>query len=470
VLALDYLRRSRRITPEIELRALEFINLGWQRLLTFEVEGGGFDWWGKAPANVVLSAYAILEFTDMAKVTEIDRAVIDRTRAWLFSRQQADGSWAMPPQTAWSWTGLGGPYVVTSWIAWSLAESGDRGPEVQRAARWILDHLDAAKDPYARGLAMNALVAIDPQNPETRALVRDIESKKVSTEDGKGVFWTQDAGTAFQARGDFANIEATALILNGLIEARCYGDTLQRGLSWITRVKQANGTWGTTSATVLSLRAILNGIGPRESDHPSDLTLRLNGVERRLHIAPDQSDVLHYVEFTDGDRQPAQPGANTVDVETAGDPNAVLQLVGRCYIPWKDVRRDPKQPLEIEVQYDRAKLAKTDLLTARVRMIYRGSEATGMVVADLGVPPAFTVDESTFEAMTRDGRIDRYTLTARTITLYIGSLKPDQVMDFSFGLRAKYPIKAKTPKSVAYEYYSPDRRDEAEPVELEVTE
>jgi len=114
VLALDYLRRSRRITPEIELRALEFINLGWQRLLTFEVEGGGFDWWGKAPANVVLSAYAILEFTDMARVHPVDPAIIERARRWLSGQQHSDGSWGELSDRGWTWMGRGS---MTAFVA-----------------------------------------------------------------------------------------------------------------------------------------------------------------------------------------------------------------------------------------------------------------------------------------------------------------------------------------------------------------
>ena len=69
VLALDYLKTVGRLTPEIEIKALKFINAGYQRLLTFEVPGGGFEWFGRPPANVCLTAYGILEFSDMARVS-----------------------------------------------------------------------------------------------------------------------------------------------------------------------------------------------------------------------------------------------------------------------------------------------------------------------------------------------------------------------------------------------------------------
>ena len=48
-------------------------------------------------------------------------------------------------------------------------------------------------------------------------------------------------------------------------------------------------------------------------------------------------------------------------------------------------------------------------------------------------------------------------------------LKPRQSLQFSYTLKAKFPIKAKTPKSTVYEYYNPDVEDIARPVEMVVT-
>ena len=72
VLALDYLRRTGKSVPAVEGKARQYIQLGYQRLLTFEVPGGGFDWFGRPPANRTLTAYGLMEFQDMAKVSDVD--------------------------------------------------------------------------------------------------------------------------------------------------------------------------------------------------------------------------------------------------------------------------------------------------------------------------------------------------------------------------------------------------------------
>ena len=83
ILVLDYMKTTGKITPELRMKAEGFINAGYQRLVSFEVDGGGFEWFGKAPAHRILTAYGLMEFYDMSKVYEVDPAIIARTQQWL---------------------------------------------------------------------------------------------------------------------------------------------------------------------------------------------------------------------------------------------------------------------------------------------------------------------------------------------------------------------------------------------------
>ncbi len=90
VLALDYMKRTKKLTPEVHAKAEGYIANGYQRLLTFEVPGGGFSWFGSAPANKILTAYGLMEFYDMSKVHDVDPKLILRTQEWL-ARPAAGG-------------------------------------------------------------------------------------------------------------------------------------------------------------------------------------------------------------------------------------------------------------------------------------------------------------------------------------------------------------------------------------------
>ncbi len=162
VLALDYMKRTKKVTPEISAKAEGYISSGYQRLVTFEVPGGGFSWFGQAPANKILTAYGLMEFADMAKVHDVDPRLIERTQAWLAGQQQPDGSWK--PDAQFINEGATNRFNndvlrITAYIAWALEISGYRGPATDRGKQYVEKHLASPLDAYT--LAVIANLAAD---------------------------------------------------------------------------------------------------------------------------------------------------------------------------------------------------------------------------------------------------------------------------------------------------------------------
>src|SRR5262249_48669591 len=126
ILVVDYVNKARVASPGLKMKAEQYLNVGYQKLLTFERPGGGFDWWGSGPPPVWLSAYGLQEFSDMARVYPIDRGVIDRTQNWLTKQQAADGTWSNIGAThGETITRMGNPQLLlTSYVVWSLLDSG----------------------------------------------------------------------------------------------------------------------------------------------------------------------------------------------------------------------------------------------------------------------------------------------------------------------------------------------------------
>src|SRR5204863_9531283 len=126
ILAVDYVKKARVANATaILMKAESFLNVGYQKLLTFERPGGGFDWWGNGEPVVWLSAYGLQEFNDMARVYPIDRGVIDRTRAWLLKKQAADGTWSGGHRRFARLMG-DDRLLLTSYVTWALLDSMPR--------------------------------------------------------------------------------------------------------------------------------------------------------------------------------------------------------------------------------------------------------------------------------------------------------------------------------------------------------
>src|SRR5262249_34148280 len=94
ILIVDYIKKARLASPQLLAKAEAYLTTGYQRLLTFERPGGGFDWWGRDEPLVWLSAYGLQEFNDMARVWPIDRGIIDRTQQFLLRKMDKDGTWS----------------------------------------------------------------------------------------------------------------------------------------------------------------------------------------------------------------------------------------------------------------------------------------------------------------------------------------------------------------------------------------
>ena len=61
-------------------------------------------------------------------------------------------------------------------------------------------------------------------------------------------------------------------------------------------------------------------------------------------------------------------------------------------------------------------------------------------------------------------------VTSRLVILYLSDLRPGETRTFEYTLKARFPLRAKAPAAVAWEYYTPANRAESRPVELTVVE
>jgi len=465
ILALNYLRETGQTKPEIEMKALKYINLGYQRLLSFEVEGGGFEWFGRAPAHNVLTAYGLMEFTDMAKVYDVDPAIIDRTREWLYSQQQNDGSWK--PSQGGIQEGAINKYQgqvlrTTAYLAWALAESGETDDRLRNALQYVIRNADTIEDPYTLAVCANAFIAA--KSPETNPLVDRLAS--LNRSDKELVWWTSSGEGVTYSRGNVLDMEATSLGAYALLKSGRHTDTAHKALAWLIEQKDSWGTWHSTQATIYSMRALLAGSGPSGSvEGDMHVTVAANGeLAKEITITPQTSDVFRLVSL----RPYVRKGENTIALETAGKGNLAYQIVGTHYQPWPKGEAAPQKEMTIDVRYDSKKLKKDDILTCEVDVRYNRPGMAQMTIVDLGIPPGFQVLPDAFEDLKNRQLIERYSMTGRQVILYFREIPSGKPVSFKYRLRAKFPVKAKAPKSVVYQYYEPELRDESQPVELTV--
>lgn len=469
VLALDYMKRTKKLTPEVHTKAEGFIASGYQRLLTFEVHGGGFSWFGQAPANKILTSYGLMEFADMARVHDVDARVISRTQQWLAGKQQPDGSWK--PDANFINEGATNRYNadvlrITAYIAWALQNSGYRGPEIEQARQFISQRVNGAQDAYT--LAVLANFATDYQ--QDRALTRQVVQQLVDarTEKDDQAWWTTEE-TAVCGRGASAGVETTGLVLQALLKSGEAPAVTRKALNYIAARKDASGTWGTTQATIVALRALLLSMEKGSAEARGTVEITLNGKPAgRLALTSENSDLFHQFVFKNIDFS----GSNQVGIRFQGEGNPAYQVAGEYFVPWTAKTTD--EPLSIEVNYDRTLLSQGDLASATATVKNRLSKTANMVMVDLGIPPGFDVltedldDYRNRSAGRKNGRLEKLNVTATHAILYFSSIGAGETITLHYRLRTKYPIHVRTFQSLVYEYYEPEVKSVARPVEMEI--
>jgi uncharacterized protein YfaS (alpha-2-macroglobulin family) len=467
VLVLDYLKQTKKINPEMQLQAEQYINIGYQRLVTFECHNGGFSWFGDEPANQILTAYGLLEFSDMSHVHDVDPALISRTASWLASKQRADGSYLETNQ------GIAegiinrqtGALRTTAYVGWALSEAGYKGGQLDKALDYVRVHASESKDPYTQAVILNFLDSAAPHSSAADTAAESLMS--TAKTDAKSAYWVSDTQTFTGAQEEGADLETTGLAAYALSRYGRLSSFTTKVLTHLVQSKTAFGCWSTTQGTVWSLKALLYAGEHSVGGGGGRITVSANGQNlQTINITAADSDVMRQVSLG----QLAHTGSNDIKLSYKGDGSPLYQIVGRYYVPWLKVPLEHTmlEPLTIGVVYDKTKLAATDTANVTVTIHNQTDRRAEMPLVDLGIPPGFTVIADKLDTAKSEGSIDKYTLTGRQIIVYMQKLDPESTVTLHYSLQAKYPIKVQTPLSKVYPYYNPEKASISKPQELTV--
>jgi uncharacterized protein YfaS (alpha-2-macroglobulin family) len=455
VLVLAYLQQTNMLTPAVQLKAQSLVSTGYQRLLTFEHPGGGFSWFGTQDPAPFLSvtAFGLMEFSDMAKVADVDTAMIARTTTWLLAQQQADGSWNGDQSEFFTFNTS--TLRNTAFVVWALESAGYSGSAVASAVGYLKANFQSdASDAYTVALVANALELAAPGDPFTDTVYAKLDALKHVA--GDQVTW--DSGntqTPFYQSGPDSAVAATALAAEALLLRGGNAGSATGAVKFLAAQKDTNGNFGSTQATVWALRALLLAASKGTDPAVGSLAVTVDGaVANTLTLAAGQSDVLTTVDLSNS----ALPGAHTVGLTFAGTGTVSFNAVGKYNLPWSAVAPPAPGPLTITVAYDKTSLFVNDTARETVTIHNNTASTQNMIMAIVGIPPGFDVATADLDALVQSRALSKYELTGKQALFYISSLAPSANATIAYGLRATMPVHASDGAAEAHLYYQPEQR------------
>jgi len=419
LMILRYLKESGSKDAQTLARAQTFVMLGYQRLLTFEVEGGGFSLFGESPAEFALTGLGLAEFQDMAEVQAVDEKLLARTANWLAAHwNEADP-------------------VQRSFAALPLWRAGKK----ELAAAWIGKRgTESGLSTYE--LAVLANVAARMKHALAPVLANALANKVKNGDPGASWDSTAPRMTYESWMGN-NSVETSALAVQAFGKAGIRADLVTKGVDFLTARRSPSGGWSGTQDTVQALRALLETSAAAQR---GTVKVTVNG-ESVPDVKLTGDGAVKALKLNKYLRQ----GENTVSLRAANGCNPSCQLAASYYTTAPAPARGANP---VTVTYDKTQLKTGDIAIATVKVAV--PRPIDMAMVDLSVPPGFLPLREDLDTLKDAGQIARYDLTGTQVILYLRKL--DGPATFRYRLRALFPVTATVRASTVYPYYQPETR------------
>jgi hypothetical protein len=234
----------------------------------------------------------------------------------------------------------------------------------------------------------NALLAMEG-SPAAASYLDHLASLGKVSSDKKQVWWESDTHgrTLFHGGGQSGSVETTALATLALLQGNGKPENIRDALSWLAAQKDGRGTWHSTQATVLALKALLAGTDrPLGGDKPRRLAVKLDGEQvEEVEIPADQADVVSQLDFS----QRVASGARRLTLEDRSATSSNYQVVVRYHVPELAEARE-SGPLGVRLDFDRTKVKVDKEVEVTASVTNAGPTSIPMVVVELPTAPGFS--------------------------------------------------------------------------------
>ncbi len=435
VVVLDLLDKSGN-GGSLSVDRKQVLDAGYGILTGYQISAGGFETWGDGPGKEALSAFGLMQFSDMSRVYDVDSKVIDEDVAYLMKQRNGKGGYLTTGSSAHGY-GTAPPEVLDAYITYALVSTGhtDIPAEIAQTAALAKQ----SNDPYRLALATLTLLKTRPEDGKAAAV------RLAKLQIANGSF--PGSETSITRSENFnLDVEATALAAMALLGA---GDLAgaQEAVRWLHESQTGAGAWGATQGNALALKAIgAVAQASAKMDGPGHLVVTIDGKQ------------VAETRFAAGERQPQSldlgpwlsSGSHTVAVTLDGAalPYA-LETGWSTELPISDAAR--RVDLQTSLDDNSVALGHTTRLTAK--LTNRTNEVVPEPIARIGLPAGLEAQTWQLAELKKQGKIAFFETRPREVTIYWDGISAQEIHEVALDLVATVPGSFTGPASSAYPYY-----------------
>jgi TonB-dependent SusC/RagA subfamily outer membrane receptor len=451
VLALHFMMETDQDNPAARDKALKYIDTGYKRLIGFETKQDGFEWFGRTPPHTNLTAYGLLEFTEMAKVySKVDTKMLERTKNWLLSRRDGKGNFTLNDR------GLDGfntknQIVSNAYVLYAMAEAGIALSQLQKEYEIAYQEALDSKDAYRLGLMANAAFAFK-QTAQAEKLISILEelASKYSVAKLPAKY------SIVNSYGSSLYIETASLYTLAQLRSPTPAiESVRQAIDFIQSSRNDFG-FGSTQGTVMALTALTRWAKYNKRTAESGviaLALNQSPWAKEAYAKDQQGEIL-----LASLENKIVPGLQQVQV-TFDDTKAALPYNFRAnwtsYTPASSA--DCKVKISTKLAASQTTVGETVRLTTEIRNLT--NEGIPQTLAIVGIPSGLSLQAWQLKELQEKNTFDFYEIHGNNIVFYMLQLEAGSTKTIHLDLKADVPGKYQAPASSTYLYYTPEYKN-----------
>ncbi|MGE5672052.1 MAG: carboxypeptidase regulatory-like domain-containing protein, partial [Fibrobacterota bacterium] len=443
-LVLSYLKASETNDEKLTTRANNLLETGYNRLTSYETKEKGYEWFGGAPGHEALTAYGLMQFNDMSKVSSVvDKKMINRTSEWLLGRRDGNGGFTRNPRALDSYGGADED-ITNAYIVYALSEAGRR--DLQKELDNAVTVAKEKKDPYTLALVANALFAY---NAQERA--EDVMKLLIPKQDKSG-FWSGTRHSITRSEGISLKLETTSLVCLAIMKSKRPDNmALTNAVKFIVASRSGSGGFGATQSTILCLKALTAYAQfARKTEEPGTIVVLVNGdkVAQKSYIAGEKDAII-----IDSLENVIPDGKSTISVEFKDTKTVLPYTLAVDYYTWKpQSSKDCKVTLDVKSALSKVKVGQTLRVSAVLTNV--NNEGLPMTMVILGLPAGVSAQPWQLKELQEKKVFDFYEISGSSVYFYYRQMKPLEKRTIEIDCKAETPGEYTSIASRAYLYYT----------------
>jgi len=443
IMAQQYFESHTGVNPQFVRRGQELLDRGYKKLTSFECDKKGYEWFGEDPGHEALTAYGLLEFTDMAKAYTVAAGMLANTQQWLLKQRDGAGAFKRGRRALHTW--IQDADCSNSYITWAALECGvGKVADLSQEVETVRKAGRTSANSYVTAVAANVL-SLAGDADGAKDLMNKL--KAAQQKDGSvGGATTSIVGSG----GDALAIETTSFAALAWLRDKAYAGEVEKAIRYLADSCKA-GRYGSTQSTVLALRAVIAYDQSRARPKaPGTLQVFVDGKAVEAAVAFDEKTegAITLPDLT----KVLTPGEHQIRVEMDGGSEMPFSFAVNYHSEKPATSPECKVGLVATLRDET--VVEGAITEMQVEVTNRTQEAIPTPVAIVGVPGGLEPRHDQLKELKKAGTIAAYEVIGRDVVLYWRDLAAGQTVKLPISLVAAVPGVYTGPASRAYLYYT----------------